>query len=181
MAALQVEHVESGSPAEQAGIQLGDIIISVNDQHPETVDELIAIGKSKKVFNLVIFADGKEKTVTVEGERLGCKLARTAAPVGSSAGSGSSANRSSGVQFESQYKVNQALTTLTSIIGWLVFGGGLAASVILLLDNQFGMGLSAGIIAVLGLALIQISQISRAITDTADYTREMYLLQKNKS
>lgn len=181
MTSLQVEHVEEGSPAEKAGIGLGDIITAVNGKHPESVDELIAIGKAENAFHLVIFSGGKEKKVVIEGERLGCKLTPTATPVGSSAGSGSSANWSSGAQFESQYKVNQALTTLTSIIGWLVFGGGLAASVILLLDNQAGMGLSAGIIAVSGLALIQISQISRAITDTADYSREMYLLQKNKS
>lgn len=180
MAALQVEHVESGSPAELAGIQLGDIIISVNDQHPETVDELIAIGKSEKVFNLMIFSNGKEKMVTVEGERLGCKLARTATPVSCSVAVRNTGNTETGIHFESEYKANQIISTITSIIGWLVFGGGLFAAAIFLQREQTTLALFSGIATISGLALIQVSQISRAITDTADYSRETYRLLKIK-
>ncbi|MBE0507398.1 MAG: hypothetical protein IBX50_11880 [Marinospirillum sp.] len=83
--------------------------------YSEDLEEEILTKSLLKPVEKVEIQERKPKRLipifVIEGERLGCKLAPAAMP--------------SGPQFENEYKVNQALTALTSIIGWLVLGMGL--------------------------------------------------------
>ena len=64
-----VARVQDGSPADQAGLREGDIIMEIDGQSVEDVDELrfaVAETKPGTKSDLVIFRDGERQTVTVE-------------------------------------------------------------------------------------------------------------------
>jgi putative serine protease PepD len=70
-----VDNVAQGSPAEQAGLEVGDLIVKIDDQQVQSSDDLAAQvrrlspGQSAVVR---VIRDGKEQTVTVKlGQRPG--------------------------------------------------------------------------------------------------------------
>ena len=64
-----VSSVAAGSPADQAGLKRGDIILSLNDQHIASMTDLprlladIPVGETAKV---TVFRDGKERDFNVQ-------------------------------------------------------------------------------------------------------------------
>jgi hypothetical protein len=79
---LVVEQVTEDSPASQAGIEKGDVIVSINGQDAESFAELQdavqSAGKEDRAMKLRILRDGKEKTLklkpTVSDELPGLKI-----------------------------------------------------------------------------------------------------------
>ena len=62
---LTIEDVMDGYPAEEAGLESGDVILSINGAGPASLERLRkALGASE--VTLVILRDGDKKTVTVE-------------------------------------------------------------------------------------------------------------------
>lgn len=66
---IYVKSIEDFSPAERAGLRVGDIIIKADDTTVKDMDELNAVKNKHKVgdsMTLTIKRNGQEKTVTVE-------------------------------------------------------------------------------------------------------------------
>jgi len=64
-----VNDVLKGSPAEKAGLETGDIILKINDSDVESVGHLrntIAMVSPGSKVKLLIYRNGKEKTITVK-------------------------------------------------------------------------------------------------------------------
>ena len=65
---IYVDTVLPGSPAEEAGLKAGDVIVEVDDKKVEIMDELNAIKNEKNVgdkLSLKIYRKSKEMTITV--------------------------------------------------------------------------------------------------------------------
>ena len=65
--AVKVTEIEPGSPAEKAGIELGDIIVEADGHpilHPNTLNEVVA--KSGPVLKLVIVDPKANRKASVE-------------------------------------------------------------------------------------------------------------------
>ncbi|SCY56917.1 hypothetical protein [Desulfoluna spongiiphila] len=88
---------------------------------------------------------------------------------------------------KSNYGIAQKITSLMEFIGWGVIGiGGLIVLIGILGASQDAgfmiLGLLSGLAtAVSGLFLIAGSQITKAMVDNADYTREILTLMKNRA
>lgn len=63
-----VEDVEEGSPADEAGIQMGDVILKVDNEEIWDVDDLRYVIKKRpgKKVEIVILRGGKKKTLEVK-------------------------------------------------------------------------------------------------------------------
>lgn len=64
-----IDHVEKGSPAERAGLQIDDVVLMVNDRKVETLQRLksiLAVFVVDEELKLTIQRDGAEKTMTVK-------------------------------------------------------------------------------------------------------------------
>lgn len=93
------------------------------------------------------------------------------------------------VSYQSQYGAARIVSMGISFLGWLVFAGGIFAAFIIIIGsgNQYGEGVSYWILllglglAVAGLFLVAAGQITRAVVDSADHTREILNYIKNKS
>jgi len=65
-AGVVVAHVQAGSPAEQAGLQRGDVIQEVNRQHVASVkDYESAASKIKKEENAVLLVNRQGNTIFI--------------------------------------------------------------------------------------------------------------------
>jgi len=66
---VMVKEVLKGTPAEKAGIEVGDIILKINERDIENMGDLrntIAMLTPGTKVKLLIYRDGKERTVTVK-------------------------------------------------------------------------------------------------------------------
>ena len=64
--ALLIVQVKSGSPAEQGGLMIGDILLSMNDQDVQDVDDLRRHLQAGKKVTLRILRGGKTQTLSVK-------------------------------------------------------------------------------------------------------------------
>jgi C-terminal processing protease CtpA/Prc len=68
-----VNDIYEGSPAEKAGIQVGDIILTVDGEKAESVDQLVKLVRSKEPggdVEVTVLRDGKQETmIATLGER----------------------------------------------------------------------------------------------------------------
>ncbi|CAN5371353.1 RIP metalloprotease RseP [soil metagenome] len=62
-----VGQVQAGSPAEQAGIQTGDVIKSINGQHTESFDDIVKIVSTRpgETLSVVVDRSGADLTLSV--------------------------------------------------------------------------------------------------------------------
>lgn len=173
MSAFQIEHVEQNSPADKAGLKLGDVITSVNGEKLDTVEQVTESGKKNTAYDLEVISNGQRRSVVIYNERLGCELIPTSTQQPSS-------SAPINTHIESSYKVNLILCKITAFIGWLFFSGGILIALLMIADGQIGEALFFAIGSITGLLIVQVSQISKAITDTADYTRATFLMNARK-
>lgn len=64
-----VRYVEPGSPADQAGLQVGDIILALEDQpvNPENpLDEVLQRFRPGDRVEIIIFREGQQRTIRVK-------------------------------------------------------------------------------------------------------------------
>ena len=96
--------------------------------------------------------------------------------------------KSEKVAYHSNYEVARAVAQFISFLGWIVFGIGIIAAVVILVDAQsrYGGGISIlsmlpGFgIAISGVFLVAAGQVTRATVDNADHTREILNYIKEK-
>jgi putative serine protease PepD len=65
----RVQAVSSGGPADQAGVEVGDVIVQVGDQRTAGADAVIAAVRSHQPGDRVpvtVLRDGSRKTLTVK-------------------------------------------------------------------------------------------------------------------
>lgn len=71
---LMIEEVMPGSPAEQAGLKMHDILLKLDDQQLVSMEQLMLLVRAKKKgdsVNLALISSGQEKQVSVTlGEKL---------------------------------------------------------------------------------------------------------------
>jgi len=82
------------------------------------------------------------------------------------------------IDTESKYGTARGFSSFLEILGWLVVvAGGIAA-----ISMQSMAGLLAGAgLAITGFMLIMGAQVTKAVVDTADHTREIHILLKGRS
>lgn len=169
--ALQIESVDKGSNAEAAGLLVGDIIISVNDRKVDAVSELVESIFSAGKGTVNFMRSGVQMNIDVTAGKLGCWMVPVNEPdysVGSMADNQDKQPLIGEWKFSTRYGMNQVISTVSMLLGWLmVFSG---AAYLLIKGGDSAM--AALMLSAFGLAVVQLSQISRAITDTADHTRE---------
>ncbi len=81
MSAFQIEGFTDSSPAKEAGLQLGDILLAVNGEEFDSIDDLVAgISQKGGGFTVSFYRNGRQFDAEIKGERLGCSLVRQAVP-----------------------------------------------------------------------------------------------------
>ncbi|MCH8500171.1 MAG: hypothetical protein LAT63_16990 [Marinobacter sp.] len=75
--------------------------------------------------------------------------------------------------FNSRYEVGIGLTILTEVVGWLVVVSALIAIFPLMIKYGPLVAIGAAAGAVTGLSLVLFANVTRAIIDNADHTREV--------
>lgn len=171
--AYLIKKVEPGSAAEQAGLQKNDIIISADDKEVSEQWRVSEIMERNGKASLVYVRDGIIHTISVSGQALGVSIVYGEYTLDTE-------DTPKGFQPSktpfTQYGTSKAVSTLGVVLGWLVI---LAGIVVLPVQGISGIWSSITLILT-GFAIIQVSQISRAITDTADHAREIMVLLSRK-
>lgn len=105
-------------------------------------------------------------------------------------GASKSTKPTTGPLYRSEYETARKVSMFISFLGWLVFAGGVMAAFAGIasgLQSRYGGGVSIlallpGLgIAVSGLYLVAAGQVTRAIVDNADHTREILTFLREKA
>ncbi len=81
MSAFQIEGFAANSPAMEAGLQLGDILLEIDGQQFDSIDDLnSAIPESSNSFSVLVYRNGRQFNAELRGHVLGCSLVRQAVP-----------------------------------------------------------------------------------------------------
>lgn len=177
---LKVLSIHKGTQAEKLGIKVGDLVVSYNGKLVSSNTDLSSViseAKEAAVESviLVVSRKGQEMSLQVTLETLGfvCdEVSEKVAPPPSKA---------TGSNFKTSYGAARSTSTAITFIGWaMVFIGVIATFIAIVagLDSEHGglalLGVLPGLgIAVSGLLLVVAAQVTLAIVDNADHTREI--------
>lgn|SRR5690554_2583761 len=166
--ALLIREIEAGSVFEET-FKVQDIILTINDEDATDEDLLKSALKLGDV-NLGFVREGKLQYAQIGGSEIKVVLIPGEyQQVQAELPEGFVPFKVAKWSFKSQYSFSKMVSGLGVILGWLTIFVGI---VFLFISKQSGLFSSAGIILA-GMGIIQVAQISRALTDTADHTREM--------
>lgn len=187
--ALQIESIATDSPAAQARLQIGDILLNIGDIELISVDQLIDIlsnATAKSPLSLRYYRNGTTSQVDLTEPQLGAGLEPINAPISVTKNTTVKvAVKTIDWQFKTRYSASNTISGITGILGWLTLIGGVVLCFIAFANSGDLSGvISSLFISVAGLAVIQLSQLTRAVTDSADHSREimnMVALQFNKN
>jgi len=175
--AFFVKNVASGSVAEAAGLLDGDIILRTDGLELQSVQELTDHMQENGVAKLEYVRGDDLHQVKVEGIKLGLTLIPgeyLASADQCAALSRFRPWKTKDHQYQTRYSLNRLASGISFFAGLAVVIWGVS---VLFVGDELAQ---AATLTVSGLAIMQISQIGKAVTDTADHTREIMNILSRK-
>jgi len=177
--ALLIQKIKADSIAEQAGLLINDVLLRGNGVELERIYDITDIAaKDDDKIQLEFIRAGELQTIEMSGRNFGLTLEtgtyQETEPEPTPAGF--TPHYLPTWPFTTRYGISQIVSTLGIILGWMVV---LAGIVVLSVQGKAGLW-SAITLALAGIGIVQVAQISRALTDTADHTREIMNILSRK-
>jgi membrane-associated protease RseP (regulator of RpoE activity) len=163
-----LNHVATGSEAEKAGLLAGDEVIAVNGYKVSTPDQVVGVSNvgSENVYSII--RNGSEMTVRLNGARLEASVEQ-----------GESINPMS-VDSVSKYGFTKSLSKFGFVVCLLIATAGVLMSVISLVGGESEGFVTGLVLVVLGFAGMMSAQLTVALVETADNSREIMILLKKR-
>lgn len=173
---LKVTQVQSGSQAENLGMQVGDEIVSYNAERISSDNELsMAVHNAREQkrdkVEIIVVRNGAKIKMSAIPEPLGILCTEEFAR-----GQKGSAFEPHGDLYETKYGVTLALCSLFSFVGWAIVLLGILATLIgFISEGRLSMTIVLPMlgVSVTGFFIIMGAQVTRATVDNADHTREI--------
>ena len=179
---LVVSKTTKGGRAEALGLVPGDILLSYDGRRLASNSDLsVAMAQSKSKADseveLLVARDNERLSLKVETGALGVSCVEEGSVAGQN-------EHSRPARVKSEYGVARAITSITVFIGFCVAGMGALLIFLMVVSStnarfgDFSMLDALPAIAVIGggLLLVMAGQVTKAAIDTADYSRELFLL-----
>lgn len=165
---FKLNQVAAGSEAEKAGLLAGDEIVAVNGYKVSTPDQVVGVSNVGAENIYSILRNGNEMTVSINGARLDASADQE------------ELTNSTSAELVSKYGFTKSLSKFGFVVCLLIAIAGVFMSVISLIGGE-GEGFVTGLVlVVLGFAGMMSAQLTVALVETADNSREIMLLLKKR-